>query len=102
VGTAGAARTGTTLWTLLLGSSVLYFFSTNEADNDLWGHLFFGRLILTARAVPSVDPYAYTTAGHPWINHEWLSQVLLAAVYQFAGSPGLCCSSWPSRRQRAS
>jgi len=77
------------IWTLLLGSSVLYFFWTNEADNDLWGHVFFGRQILTARMIPRVDTLAYTTAGQAWVDHEWLSQVTMAALYGWLGPAGL-------------
>ena len=76
-------------WTLLLGSSALYFFSINEADNDLWGHVLFGRDILAAGAVPRVDMYSYTATGYPWFDHEWLTQVAMAAAYARAGSPGL-------------
>ncbi len=77
------------IWALLLGSSVLHFFTINAADNDLWGHVLFGRDILAAGAIPRVDTYAYTTAGHAWFNHEWLSQVVMAGTYTRAGSPGL-------------
>jgi hypothetical protein len=72
-----------------LGASVLYFFSINEADNDLWGHLLAGGDILARGAIPRVDPYSYTVAGQPWVNHEWLSQVVLAAVYRGGGAPAL-------------
>jgi hypothetical protein len=77
------------VWTLLLGSSVVYFFWTNEADNDLWGHVFFGRAILAARTTPRVDAFAYTTSGQPWVDHEWLSQVVMGALYGSIGSAGL-------------
>jgi hypothetical protein len=76
-------------WALLLGSSLLYFFTTNEADNDLWGHVLFGRDILAAGAVPRVDTYSYTAAGRAWIDHEWLAQVAMAGAYAHAGSAGL-------------
>lgn len=82
-------RSGRAVWALLLASSVLYFFSSNEADNDLWGHVFFGRAILAARSIPRVDTYAYTSVGHAWVNHEWLSQVVLALAYEWAGAPAL-------------
>jgi hypothetical protein len=68
------------IWTLLLGSSVVYFFWTNEADNDLWGHVFFGRTILATRMIPRVDAFAYTAAGRPWVDHEWLSQVVMGTL----------------------
>jgi hypothetical protein len=74
---------------VLLTSSALYFLWNNEADNDLWGHLLFGRDMLATGTIPLVDTYAYTAAGQPWMNHEWLSQVLMAAVYGWAGSTGL-------------
>ena len=77
------------IWTLLLGSSVVYFFWTNEADNDLWGHVFFGRNILAARMIPRIDAFAYTTAGQPWVDHEWLSQVVMGGLYGSFGSAGL-------------
>jgi hypothetical protein len=77
------------VWAFLLLSSVAYFFSINEADNDLWGHVLFGREILARGAIARVDSYSYTVAGQPWMNHEWLSQVILAAVFRWAGSPGL-------------
>jgi hypothetical protein len=80
------------VWTLLLASSVLYFFWNNEADNDLWGHLRFGRDMIAAGAIPRLDTYAYTAVGQPWVNHEWLSQVLMAAVYEWAGTAGLLVS----------
>ena len=86
---AAGHRHSALLWGLLLGSSTLYFFSINEADNDLWGHLFFGREILATATVATRDAYAYTTAGLAWVNHEWLSQLLLAFIYQLSGAPGL-------------
>ena len=87
-----SARSGTedaTVWALLLGSSLIYFFSINAADNDLWGHVLFGRDWLARGALPLTDPYAYTTAGRAWVNHEWLTQVVFALVFRWAGSPGL-------------
>jgi hypothetical protein len=76
-------------WALLLGSSVVYFFTINQADNDLWGHVFFGRYVLSTGAVPRVDTFAYTTAGQRWIDHEWLSQVLFATVYNHGAAAAL-------------
>ena len=52
---AAAARWVARAWALLVASSALYFLADNEADNDLWVHLFSGRLILASGAVPRVD-----------------------------------------------
>ena len=84
-----ADRYGRFLWALLLASSAVYFFSINEADNDLWGHVFAGRAILSTWTLPRVDAYSYTAAGLPWVNHEWLAQVVLAMAYGAVGSAGL-------------
>ncbi|MBI1817349.1 MAG: hypothetical protein HYR72_20440 [Deltaproteobacteria bacterium] len=86
---ARTTRVLTAAWLLLLASSAFYFLSTNEADNDLWGHVYFGRAIVQAGDVIRHDPYTYTAPNAPWMNHEWLSQVLLYAAYARAGGPGL-------------
>src|SRR5262249_47772911 len=77
------------VWALLLVCSALYFFSINEADNDLWGHVLAGRDILARGSIPRIDPYSYTAGGQPWVNHEWLAQVVLAGVFGALGAPGL-------------
>jgi hypothetical protein len=57
-------------------------------DPDLWGHLRFGLDLAAARRLTSVDPYSFTQ-DKPWINHEWLSELLFALVYRGAGVSGL-------------
>ena len=58
-------------------------------DNDLWGHLFFGREILNKSHIPLQNLYSYTAPEHSWINHEWLAEVILYGFYALLGSPGL-------------
>jgi len=60
-----------------------------EADPDLWWHVRTGELILERGGLPAADPFSFTAAGAPWTNHEWGSDVLLAAVYRLAGGRGL-------------
>jgi hypothetical protein len=69
-------------------AAVLTVVALTRADVDLWGHLRFGLDILEARSLESVDPYSFTS-DRPWINHEWLSEVLIALAWQAAGAPGL-------------
>lgn len=76
-------------WALLAITSALYFLADAEADNDLWMHLFTGRYILASGGVPRHDPFSYTAAGLPWVDHEWLTQVAFALVFEWFGSPGL-------------
>ncbi len=54
---------------------------------DYWWHLATGRFILEHRAVPRVDPFSFTAAGTPWVDHEWLFQILAYLGHTLAG-PG--------------
>ena len=74
---------------ILVYSSAFYFFSFVTADTDLWGHIKFGKDMWAAMAFQRVDIYSYTAFGSEWINHEWLSELIMYFVYHVFGSPGL-------------
>ena len=61
----------------------------NATDPDLWWHLATGRFIAQHNAVPHTDPFSYTSAGKPWIAHEWLTDILLYGLYRLGGFAGL-------------
>ncbi|MDB9822139.1 hypothetical protein OAC89_00385 [Deltaproteobacteria bacterium] len=77
------------LMVLLVFSSVIYFFSFITADPDLWGHIMFGKEILTSKAFLRLDIYSYTAYGMEWINHEWLSELIMYSIFNAFGSQGL-------------
>ena len=54
-------------------------------DVDLWGHVMFGRDIVAGTAIPEFDHYAFTS-DLPWIDHEWLTEVIMYGAY--AAHPG--------------
>ena len=58
------------------------------ADPDFWGHLRYGLDILSQRQLTAVDPYSFTQ-DVPWVNHEWLSELLMAVAFQTAGFSGM-------------
>jgi hypothetical protein len=62
---------------------------TRLADPDLWGHVRFGQDVLAQRHLIFYDRYSYSAPGHLWLNHEWLSEVLMAAIYNAFGTVGL-------------
>ncbi|MGH7365121.1 MAG: hypothetical protein ACREK9_01810 [Candidatus Rokuibacteriota bacterium] len=70
-------------------SLVFYRFSETIADPDLWGHVTFGRVVWHTGAVSQPDPFSYVTAGHLWLNHEWLSEVIFYLAFAAMGPPGL-------------
>ena len=58
------------------------------ADPDLWGHVLFGRDIVTNGLIPQHDPYSFTS-DQPWVNHEWLSEVFMFVAYGALDTAGL-------------
>ena len=58
-------------------------------DLDLWLHLAMGKFITLNKYVPSVDILSCTVRGTPWVNHEWLFQVILYNIYTVFGPDGL-------------
>lgn len=62
---------------------------TQWADVDLWWHIYFGQATLAQGHAPVRDIYSYTAFGHPWLDHEWLTEVVLAALYNKLGVVGL-------------
>lgn len=71
---------------MLLGALSLVAWTT--ADPDLWGHVRFGLDILRDHELPARDPYSFTS-DRPWVNHEWLAEVIIAAAYALDGPRGL-------------
>jgi hypothetical protein len=59
------------------------------ADGDTFWHVVAGRWMMQHLAVPQADPFSYTFASRPWIAHEWLAELLLAAAWRVAGWTGL-------------
>lgn len=57
-------------------------------DPDFGWHLRMGEIILTS-GIPKSDPFSYTMPGYPFIDHEWLNDVITFKVYDFTGLAGL-------------
>lgn len=54
-------------------------------DGDLGRHLTIGEYILTTRTIPTEDFFSHTMTGESLTPHEWLSQVVFAALYRAGG-----------------
>ena len=54
-------------------------------DPDFWWHLRSGQLILQRGGLLATDPFTYTASSHAWTMHEWLTEVLFAALYRWQG-----------------
>ncbi|MFO7902122.1 MAG: hypothetical protein ACQESR_10725 [Planctomycetota bacterium] len=62
--------------------------SHHQADPDLWGHVQYGRDVIQD-GLPRTTTYSYTTQNHPWINHENLSELLMATAVDRVGPAAL-------------
>jgi len=69
--------------------AILLADSNRHTDPDLWGHLRFGQAFIAGRHLLHHDTYSYSAAGHRWRDHEWLTEVMMAFVYNSAGVAGL-------------
>jgi hypothetical protein len=63
--------------------------AVRRADPDLWGHLAFGRWVLSHHHLLTRDIYSYTAPGRIVHDHEWLTEIVLAAAYNALGNFGL-------------
>ncbi len=72
---------------LLLGLSGMT--ARPATDPDLWWHLRTGQWIVETGHVPHSDPFSFTRAGHAWVSHEWLSEVVFYELWKHVGAAGL-------------
>ena len=78
------------LWAFLaVGLPVLGALVANLAAVDLAYHLRAGGTFLDTREIPMRDSFTFTADGAPWLNQQWLAQVILAGFYRVAGWTGL-------------
>lgn len=63
------------------------------SDGDTGYHIRAGELILDTGAVPRFDTFSQHAPPIPWIAHEWLSEVLMAATHRWFGMSGIVAGS---------
>ncbi len=73
----------------LLCFSLALFAPAILNDGDTFMHIAAGQWMLDHHQLATTDPFSFTAAGHPWVSHEWLSEVLMALAWRSAGWPGL-------------
>ncbi len=56
---------------------------------DLGWHLAVGRFIASSRTVPRADFLSWSMAGKPWIDFEWLTQLLFFGLERLGGLAAL-------------
>ena len=74
---------------VLLLLAALYTVGNNIADPDLWGHVQYGRDVLRDGMIHPTTTYSFTANGYRWINHENISEILMAGAVDMFGIWGL-------------
>lgn len=63
--------------------------SATAINQDLGRHLKLGQIIWQTKHVPTTNLFSYTEPNLPFINHQWLSEVIFYGIYTAAGFRGL-------------
>jgi hypothetical protein len=84
---------------VLAALCLLGLFGAPISDTDFWWHLRTGQFIAERHSLPVPDPFSYTATAaseapvrHFNLTHEWLSQLLMYAVYVVGGFPAIVLS----------
>ncbi|MGA8540525.1 MAG: hypothetical protein WB566_13555 [Terriglobales bacterium] len=81
--------TGRVFFSGVLLFGLLAMTARNAVDPDLGWHLRTGQWIVETGHVPHTDPFSFTRAGHPWVPHEWLSDVVFYELWKHGGAAAL-------------
>ena len=77
------------MYAIALAGLVLVTGATKTLGFDVWWHLVTGWFIATYHQIPYYDIFSYTAFGAPWVNHEWLFELLQWLIYDFGGVKAL-------------
>ena len=58
-------------------------------NTSIGWHLASGRWMLEHGRVVRTDPFTFTALGTPWVDHEWLFQILVAVLEWVGGASAL-------------
>ena len=74
---------------LALGLVFAWFCLKPLWHTDVWGHLSYGRWIVSQGALPTTEPLMPLSRGVPYVDYYWLSQVIGYLTYQALGIAGI-------------
>jgi hypothetical protein len=58
-------------------------------DGDTGYHIRTGEVILQTWRVPNHDTYSLHVPALKWTAHEWMAEIIMAAIYKIAGLTGI-------------
>src|SRR6266700_3877302 len=93
-GVCGWFRAGTSFLAVLImiviGVQFIFMmYKPDLNDPDVWWHMRNAQYLFQHHQLPRQDTYSFTVVGHPWINHEWLSDIPFYLAYRAFGLIGV-------------
>src|SRR3989344_2529542 len=76
------------IFVLVISWVLLFINGLHQLDPDFGWHVTMGRLI-SENGIPKTDPFSYTMTSFPFVDHEWLTNVIIARMYESVGRVGL-------------
>jgi len=73
----------------LLAVAIFGFSVRQIGEPDIWWHLRNGAQLAQQHSFPRVDSYSFGAAGSPWLDHEWLSEIIFFLGFKTAGLRGV-------------
>lgn len=73
----------------VIGIVVFLFVGASIADPDIWWHLKNAQILIEQHHWIRYDTYSFTVTGTPWVNSEWLSEVIYFIAWKIAGVRGI-------------
>ncbi|HEX3968831.1 MAG TPA: hypothetical protein VHW70_12765 [Edaphobacter sp.] len=66
-----------------------FFCGRSIADPDIWWHLRNAQILVQQHHWVRVDQFSYTVTGTPWVNSEWLSELVFYGIWKIHGVAAL-------------
>ena len=73
------------IYALALAGLLVAVAATKVVDPDLWWHLSSGWVISQMQFIPKTELFSYTAFGAPWLNQEWIFQVVAWIMFEYGG-----------------
>jgi hypothetical protein len=70
---------------VILAFAMLATVTSQLADPDFFWHLRAGQWMIENGKIPENDPFLWSQTSTPWMNHEWLSDIVFFALHKAGG-----------------
>ncbi len=68
---------------------IFIFAEPSVIEPDIWWHLQNAHHMASTYSLPRSDTYSFTATGSPWVDHEWLSELVFYGGYRAMGLRGI-------------